>query len=66
MNQERHPALAGYFKSCNCCGREFSGVPGARAYTDHVFQRAVWFTIFTPLDGEHPAESFTVVERTDV
>ena len=40
--------MAGYYQSCNCCGREFSSAHGARAYLDHLSQATYYGVRMSP------------------
>jgi len=53
-----------YYKCCNCCSAEFNGLPGARAYIDHIYSgRVMRWSILAPRDGETWEEVMTTRER---
>ena len=40
--------MAGYYQSCNCCGREFNSAPGARAYLHHLSESTYYGIRMSP------------------
>lgn len=40
--------MAGYYQSCNCCGKEFSNALGARQYLEHLSQSTYYGVRMSP------------------
>lgn len=40
--------MAGYYQSCNCCGKEFSNALGARQYLEHLSQSSYYGVRMSP------------------